>query len=104
MGKSIPSCQGEITGFSSHPLSYDKGEFPAGAVNRAVSSHLYPWRAGIWDRVAVSANRWPSLPVLLAQGLHKHRSSAEKTHVHLGQVGTAETGLEITARSLGSTG
>ena len=32
------SASGFSTGFSSHPLSYDKGEFPAGAVNRAVSS------------------------------------------------------------------
>ena len=32
------SARGSATGFSSHPLSYDKGEFPAGAVNRAVSS------------------------------------------------------------------
>ena len=42
-GAGIPevwvSAKGRATGFSSHPLSYDKGEFPAGAVNRAVSSH-----------------------------------------------------------------
>ena len=29
----------------SHPLSYDNGDFPAGAVNRAVSSHAHPERA-----------------------------------------------------------
>ena len=42
-GAGIPevwvSAKGRATGFSSHPLSYDKGEFPAMAVIRAVSSH-----------------------------------------------------------------
>ena len=45
-GAGIPevwvSAKGRATGFSSHPLSYDKGEFPAGAVNRAVMKNGRP--------------------------------------------------------------
>ena len=38
MGKSIASCQGEINRVSQPPPELRQGEFPAGAVNRAVSS------------------------------------------------------------------
>ena len=53
--------------FSSHPLSYDKGEFPAGAVNRAVSSQGR--RLGLaWasppDSATMRQARWSSSAML----------------------------------------
>ena len=41
------------------------------------------------------------MPILLAQGLHNHRNGAGRTHVPLGQVGIAKTGLGIPGRSVG---
>ena len=79
-GAGIPevwvSAKGRATGFSSHPLSYDKGEFPAGAVNRAVSSHDGPVRPGPgrcqWRRRRV-------IPV--ENGYHEVRAHADSGDV-----------------------
>ncbi len=65
-GAGIPevwvSAKGRATEFPSHPLSYDKGEFPAGAVNRAVSSQgrRLGWPASPTDSATMRQARWSS--------------------------------------------
>ena len=55
------SARGSATGFSSHPLSYDKGEFPAGAVNRLfpATSTLGSSRDQLTQVPQVHPSVWP---------------------------------------------
>ena len=70
------SSSGVATGFASHPFSYGEWEFPAMAVNRAVSSHL--------DRVRPGPSRcqWRRRPVTsVKNGYHEFRAHADSADV-----------------------